>query len=144
MSRRPKRSKFGSCSAWRRDFSFAVVCDILERRCEGCENQRWTGDVVQQLANMSTPASNCCTTWLLRNKISNLFENRQTVAQTVQPRHTGSNSLRKIPCCANCLTVCGGPFTLRDSEGGGKHSLAFVGFVSKSKAEWWRLYTAFG
>jgi hypothetical protein len=26
-------------------------------------------DVVQQLANMSTHASNCCTTWLLRNKI---------------------------------------------------------------------------
>jgi len=40
---------------------FAVVCDILKRRCERCENQWWTGDVVQQLANMSVHTSNCCT-----------------------------------------------------------------------------------
>jgi len=31
---------------------------------------------------------------------SNLFENRQTVAQTVKPNHTRSNSLRNSLCCA--------------------------------------------
>jgi hypothetical protein len=54
----------------------------------------------------------CCTTArkhvhtrfkLLRN----LFENRQTVAQTVKPPHTRSNSLRNSLCCANCLIVYG-------------------------------------
>jgi hypothetical protein len=38
---------------------------------------------------------------------SKLFKNRQTVAQTVKPHHTLSNSLRNSLCCANCLTVCG-------------------------------------
>jgi len=61
--------------------------------------------VVHQLANMSTHASNCCTTWLLRNKI-------QTCLKIVklwhkQTNHTRSNSLCKSLCCANCLTVCG-------------------------------------
>jgi hypothetical protein len=55
---------------------------------------------------------------LLRNLIvaqqnSNLFENRQTAAQTVKPHHTRSNSLRNSLCYANCLTVCGALKTSR-------------------------------
>jgi hypothetical protein len=40
---------------------------------------------------------------------SNLFENRQTVAQTVKPHHTRSNCLCNSLCCANCLTMCRAP-----------------------------------
>ena len=36
---------------------------------------------------------------------SNLFENRQTVAQTVKP-HQHTNTLRNTLCCAECLIVC--------------------------------------
>jgi hypothetical protein len=38
---------------------------------------------------------------------SNLFENRQTVAQTVKPHHTQSNCVRDSFSWANCLTVHG-------------------------------------
>jgi len=41
-----------------------------------------------------------------------LFENCQTVAQTIKPHHTRSYSLRNILCCANCLTVCGALYVL--------------------------------
>jgi hypothetical protein len=40
---------------------------------------------------------------------SNLFENRQTVAQSVKPPHTRSNSLRNSLCCA-IVWSCMGPF----------------------------------
>jgi hypothetical protein len=38
---------------------------------------------------------------------SNMFENRQTVAQTVKPQHTLSNCLRNSLCIPKCLTVYG-------------------------------------
>jgi hypothetical protein len=65
---------------------FAFVCFILKRRRERYENQWWTGDVIQELANMSIHASNGC--------ISS-----QTTPHTI--------SLRSSLCCANCLTVFG-------------------------------------
>jgi hypothetical protein len=36
-----------------------------------------------------------------------LVENRKTVAQTVKPHHTRTNSLRSSLCCASCLVVYG-------------------------------------
>jgi len=43
----------------------------------------------------------------------NLFENRQTVAQTVKSHHTRSHSSRSSLCCADCLTVCRALHTAR-------------------------------
>jgi hypothetical protein len=40
---------------------------------------------------------------------SRLFENHQTVAQTVKPRHTRSDRLHIGVCCANRLTAYGAP-----------------------------------
>jgi hypothetical protein len=48
---------------------------------------------------------------IVAHRISNLYENRQTVVQTVRPHHKRSNCLRNSPCWANCLTVYGVLYT---------------------------------
>jgi hypothetical protein len=79
---------------------FAISCvwaHLWEFKIWNCD---WTGDVVQQLPNLSIHASHCCTPWLFRKQNSSLFENRPTVAQTVKPPpHT--ISLRNSLCWAN-------------------------------------------
>ena len=63
-------------------------------------NQCWTGDVLQQLANRFTNASNCCTTKFKPVWISSNY-------CTVKPHQTQSNILRSCLFCAKCLIVHG-------------------------------------
>jgi len=107
-----------NCIHSRQNSSFAVVCDILKRRCERYENQWWTGDVVLQHANMSLHGSNCCTTWLLRNKI-------QTCFKIVQLLHNQSNhTTRDQTVCSTACVVqnvrkCIGPLRRCDTASPG-------------------------
>jgi len=55
------------------------------------ENQWWTGDVVQQLANMSMHASNCRTTWLLRSKIQTSLKIVKLLHKQFDDFQTGLN-----------------------------------------------------
>jgi hypothetical protein len=75
-----------------------VVCDILKRRSEWYENQWWTGDMVQQLANMSMQASNRCATWLLRVEIQTCFKIVKLLHK--QPNHTTHD---EIVCATACV-----------------------------------------
>jgi hypothetical protein len=69
------------------------------------------GDVVQQLANMSIHTSNCCTTWLLRNKI-------QTCLKIIKLFHKQSNhtshdqTVCATACVAQIVWPCVGPLRL--------------------------------
>ena len=106
-----------NCINSRQNSLFAVVCDILKIRCERYEDQWWTGDVVQQLANMSIHASNCCKTWLLRNKI-------QTCLKIVKLLHKQSNHpIHDQTVCATACVVqivwpCMGPLRFMSSQAG--------------------------
>jgi hypothetical protein len=84
------------------------MCEILKWICKWYENQWRTGDVVQQLPNMSIHTSNFCTTWLLRSEI-------QTCLNIVKRLHKKSNHTthNQIVCTKACVlqTVwpCMGP-----------------------------------
>ena len=100
-----------NCINSRQNSLFAAVSDILKRRCERYENQWWIGDVVQQLANISIQASNCCITWMLCNKIQTSLKIVKLLHKLSNHTITWSNSLHNSMCCTNCWTVYGALYT---------------------------------
>jgi hypothetical protein len=48
-----------NCTHSRQNALFALISDILKRRCERCDSQWRTGDLVQPLSSMTIHASNC-------------------------------------------------------------------------------------
>jgi hypothetical protein len=69
-----------------------------------CHRSRWRGTTARKYVHIRFKLLH---NLIVEHQNSNLLENHQTVAQTVKPHHTRSNSLRHSLCCANCLTVCG-------------------------------------